>query len=307
MRTKTLRWNRNERRAPKKRQTSRAACLTAVFVLLVCLMIGAIAQARADKDSLLTAGFTAEVAAPLSDVLQVLQQVLHDGIIHGTLVYDREPTLTGATAVDSSPLFEPWKGLGQVFYKIRTNSIAPRHFRDSADQGTIGVRYIVQSVGPDRTRLHIDAVFVESAHHGMHPSDGSVESSEYKEFKDRMDSMLAERQEAAEKERREASLAAAKLSFVRQREDETTRLASTAASIKDLEERINAQRHLVERRVKAPGAELKSAPFHSSASLTTLGAYTEVVIVIVTPYWYGVETPEGQRGWIPQEQLESLP
>jgi len=39
----------------------------------------------------------------------------------------------------------------------------------------------------------------------------------------------------------------------------------------------------------------------------TLAAYTEVVIVIVTPTWYGVETPDGQRGWMPVDQLESLP
>jgi len=33
----------------------------------------------------------------------------------------------------------------------------------------------------------------------------------------------------------------------------------------------------------------------------------EVVIVIVTPHWYGVETPDGQRGWMPADQLGSLP
>jgi hypothetical protein len=31
------------------------------------------------------------------------------------------------------------------------------------------------------------------------------------------------------------------------------------------------------------------------------------VIVIVTPHWYGVETPDGQRGWLPLDELESLP
>jgi hypothetical protein len=31
------------------------------------------------------------------------------------------------------------------------------------------------------------------------------------------------------------------------------------------------------------------------------------VILIVTPHWLGVETPDGQRGWLPQEQLEQLP
>jgi hypothetical protein len=38
-----------------------------------------------------------------------------------------------------------------------------------------------------------------------------------------------------------------------------------------------------------------------------LAAYTEVAIVIVTQHWYGVETPDGQRGWLPADQLETLP
>jgi hypothetical protein len=52
---------------------------------------------------------------------------------------------------------------------------------------------------------------------------------------------------------------------------------------------------------------LKAAPFQSAASLKTLSAFTDVVILIVTPHWLGVETPEGQRGWLPQERLEQLP
>jgi hypothetical protein len=74
-----------------------------------------------------------------------------------------------------------------------------------------------------------------------------------------------------------------------------------------MEERLKDLRHEVERRVKAPGTDLKAAPFQSSAKVMSLPAYTEVVIVIVTPHWYGVETPDGQRGWIAIEQLESLP
>jgi hypothetical protein len=36
-------------------------------------------------------------------------------------------------------------------------------------------------------------------------------------------------------------------------------------------------------------------------------AYTELVIVIVTPNWYGVETPGGLRGWLPLDKMELLP
>jgi len=66
-------------------------------------------------------------------------------------------------------------------------------------------------------------------------------------------------------------------------------------------------RHEVERRVKSPGADLKSAPFRAAANVKPLAAYTEVVIVVITAHWFGVETPEGQRGWLPAEQLENLP
>ena len=66
-------------------------------------------------------------------------------------------------------------------------------------------------------------------------------------------------------------------------------------------------RRQVERLVKAPGAPLKSAPFHTASTLNPLQAGTEVLILISTPYWYGVETREGQHGWISRDELESLP
>ena len=252
-------------------------------------------------------GFVTEFSASLEDVLQALQDVLQDQTIHGTYVFDKEPTLTGAKVAASTPLFEPWKASGQVFYKIRTNAIAPRHFRDSADQGTIAVRYVVTSVSPERTRLRIDAIFVENAHHTVHPSDGTVETSEYKVIQDHLQAIQFAEQEAADSQRRRESIDLAKQTLVRQREDETTRLAAAQSSVQDLEQRVNALRHQVQQRIKAPGASLKAAPFRSAANVANLAAYTDVVIVIVTPHWYGIETPEGQRGWLPLDQLEPLP
>ena len=252
-------------------------------------------------------GFVTEFAASIEDVLQALQEVLHDQSIHGTQVFDRESTLTGAIVVQSSPLFEPWKDGGKVFYKIRKDAIAPRHFLESADQGTIAVRYVVTSVSPERTRLRIDAIFVETAHRVVHSSDGTVESSEYKVIQDHLQAIQFAEQEAVDAQQRRESIDLARQTFIRQREDETALLAATQASVQDLEQRINSLRHEVERRIKAPGASLKAAPFRSAADVANLAAYTEVVIVIVTPRWYGVETPNGQRGWLPLDQLELLP
>jgi hypothetical protein len=222
-------------------------------------------------------------------------------------MFDREKTLTGATTADSTPLFEPWREGGKVFYKIRTGVIAPRHFRDSADQGTIAVRYIVTAVSPERTRLRIDAIFVENAGHAAHPSDGTVESSETKTIQELVQVIQNARQEAAENQRRTESIDLAKQSIIRQREDETVRLATAESSVRDIEQRVDVLRHQIEMRIKAPGASLKAAPFRSAADEAVLAAYTDVLIVIVTPRWYGVETPDGRRGWLPLDQLESLP
>jgi len=252
-------------------------------------------------------GFVAEFAASIEDVLQALQEVLQDQTIHGTQMFDREPTLTGAIAVKSTSLFEPWKGEGKVFYKIRTSAIAPRHFLESADQGTIAVRYVVTSVSPERTRLRIDAIFVETAHRAVHASDGTVESSECKVIQERLQAIQFAEQEAADAQRRRESVDLARQTFIRQREDEAALLAAAQSSVQDLEQRVNSMRHEIERRVKAPGASLKAAPFGSAANVANLSAYTEVVIVIVTPHWYGVETPSGLRGWLPLDQMEILP
>jgi hypothetical protein len=41
--------------------------------------------------------------------------------------------------------------------------------------------------------------------------------------------------------------------------------------------------------------------------MADLAAYSDVVIVIVTPHWYGIETSDGRRGWVPVDRVEPLP
>jgi hypothetical protein len=280
----------------------------AVWISMMLWLPSGITLLHASKDHAApNSGFVTEFAASIEDVLQALQEVLQDQTIHGTQVYDREPTLTGAVIVESTALFAPWKDGGKVFYKIRKDAIAPRHFQESSDQGTIAVRYVVTSVSPERTRLRIDAIFVEAARRAIHPSDGTVESSEYKVIQEHLHAIQFAEQEAADGQRRRESIDLAKQTFIRQRQDEAALLAAAQSSVQDLEQRVNSLRHEVERRVKAPGASLKAAPFSSAASVANLAAYTEVVIVIVTPHWYGVETPSGLRGWVRFDQLELLP
>lgn len=282
----------------------RVACVLLVLALLVALPP---ATRSTPQKPLATAGIIREFSAPLTDVRQAVVATQKDHIIHGTHVFDKEPILTGADAAGSSEIFEPWSGPGEVFYKIRKNTVAPRHFIGTGDQGTIAVRYVVIPVEADRTRVRIDAIYFETAHREPHASDGTVEKSEMKEVKDALDSMLQAEMEAADARRRAQSAELVRQSYIRQREDESTRLDKANTQIKDLEQEISALRHELQRRVKAPGADLKAAPFQSAANLKTLAAYTDVVILIVTPSWLGVETPDGHRGWLPVSQLEQLP
>ncbi|GAC1618716.1 MAG: hypothetical protein PVS2B2_04460 [Candidatus Acidiferrum sp.] len=264
-------------------------------------------QCGAKDRELRSPGLVTEFPASKEDALQALQEVLKDQIVHGTYMFDRDQTLNGAMVVASTPLFEPWKGEGQVFYKIRTQAIAPRHFLESADQGTIGVRYVLSMVTEERARIRIDAVFVEGAHRTMHASDGTVEAAETKAIQTHLQVIQNAEQEAAEALRQREGEELARQTVVHQREEESSGLAAAQSSAEDIEKRIAALRHQLERRVHAPGAKLKSAPFALATEIATLPAYTEVVVVIVTPHWYGVETPAGQRGWLPVSELELLP
>ena len=294
-------------KSPQKRTKTSAVADRLMLYVSASLLFAATSLLALTPKELTTPGLVREFTAPIADVRQAVVAIQRDHIIHGTLVFDKEPTLTGAEAVDSTALFDPWKGQGEVYYKIRANAIAPRHFLESGDQGTIAIRYVIIPVDQERTRVKVDALYFETAHKIVHPSDGTVEKSEMKEIKDSLDSFQAAAMEAADARRRELSAELVRKSYARQREEETTRLSTAQSNIKDMEQEIVSLRHELERRVKAPGADLKAAPFQSAANLKTLAAYTEVVVLIVTPHWLGIETPEGQRGWLPIEQLELLP
>ena len=295
---------------PRSNQRGQSEATTVRFCLaalgLCFLLIGADRTVFAQKP-LPTLGMVREFSAPVADVREAVINVQKDRIIHGTKVFEREPILTGAEDVASSPLFEPWTGPGEVYYKIRRDSIAPRHFLQSQDIGTIGVRYVVIPVAPDRTRVKVDAVYIETAHRTVHASDGTVERSEMDEIKNGLDALQQAAMDAADARRRQLSAQLVQQSYARQREEESTRVANAQAAEKQMQQEITSLRHELERRVKAPGSDLKAAPFHTAATLKPLSAYTEVVVLIITQHWLGVETPEGHRGWLPVEALEPLP
>lgn len=283
-----------------------SAMLVALVIVPSTITASAGFPARA-KDPELGAGLTKEFSSSSDDMMQALREVLGDNVIHGTLIYDKQPVLDGAKSADSTTVFEPYSGPGKVFYKVRVDAIAPRHFLDSADQGTIAVRYVLTTISPERVRLRIDALYVEKNHRVVHISDGTVEASEAKTIEDHLNAIQFTEQETAEANRRRESAELVKEMQLRQHIEETKLLEQTQSSVQGLERQIFALRHEMERRVKAPGAQMKAAPFLSAAGLATVPAYTDLLVVIVTPHWYGVETPDGHRGWLPVEQLEPLP
>jgi len=83
--------------------------------------------------------------------------------------------------------------------------------------------------------------------------------------------------------------------------------SAASGSVAELEQRVNRLRHQVEARIKQPGAPLKSAPFHTATTIQTVPGDSEVAVVILTSYWYGVQTTDGHTGWIQRRQLEALP
>ncbi|MBZ5528816.1 MAG: hypothetical protein LAN71_13060 [Acidobacteriia bacterium] len=287
---------------------ARLACLfSAGIVFLSLLATPALALPSPKEKNPEGPGFVTEITAPESDVLQAVQAVVRDHIVHGTYQFEHEKTLTGAAEAASSSYYGKWEGEGKVFYKVRTEVIAPRHFKESGDIGTITVRYIVQTLIPQRTRLRIDAVFIQTARRSAHASDGTVESSEYKAIQEVLQASQLQAQEAEEARAKREQEEAARQLQQRNRAEAAAGLEAAQSSVQDLEKRVRGLRHQLEARIKDPGAPLKSAPFQSAASLQPLTAYTEVVLLIVTPYWYGIETPNGQRGWVRRDQVEPLP
>jgi hypothetical protein len=324
------------RRMEGATRSSRAALLMQVLVTAsVLASVVPLLQAR-EKDKLSYGeGLIVNVPFPEAEVEQVVQDVVQNGIIRGTKEYNKDEYVSGAKAADSTRVFPPWTEGGKVFYKVRLQALDPRNFKDSGDVGTLAVRYVVQAQGDKNTVVRIDAVFVEDFRRTAHASNGSVESSEYKDIHDHLDTIAVMKQQTAEAEEERQQLllkkrvlavngdanpsAAAPVVTASVANDGVTNNLGAAkqppvqpapaeqAPSQTLEQRVQDLRRQVERLVKAPGAPLKSAPFHTASTLNPLTTGTEVLILISTPYWYGVETRDGQHGWISRDELEPLP
>ena len=276
-----------------------------IALVILCAVF---CHAKSHKDDL--PPFVTPLQAAPADVFKAVEQVTQDQIIHGTYSYEKERILYGAHSAASAHVFGEWKGQGKAYYKVADKVLSPRFFKDSEDIGTITVRYIVQQIAPDSATVQIDAVFVD-ARGVHHPSLGNVEAAEFTAIRDHVTTIEATREEehqrAAEAAYTKPSAAAPGSAQSPLISQSAVTVGQPAESVPDLQKEITALRRQVELRVKDPGAQLKSAPFHSAATLETVPGQSEIVVVILTAYWYGVETEDGHRGWIHRSQLEPLP
>ena len=257
-------------------------------------------------------GFGARLEAPEADVLQAVREVAADQIIHGTFSYEKEKILYGAHTADSSTAFRETPPGFKAFYKVADRVLAPRYFKDSTDIGTITIRFLVQPAGQTACMIHVDAVFVD-VRHRIHASQGNIEPAEYAAVQEHLQAIALKHQQ----EQEEAKDLARHRQQVEEKKQESVKSAKTespaagsppAADLAaELASQIEQIRREVEFRVRDAGTPLKSAPFKSASTVELLPIRTEVVVLIVTPYWYGVETADQHRGWVHRSQLEPLP
>jgi len=268
---------------------------------VICLMATCVSVSRAGDE-----GFNGSLDAPEAEVLQAVHLIVNDPIVYGTYSYEKEKQLKGAKPASSVRVFGDDPDQGKVFFKVLENVLAPRHFKETADLGTIYLRYIVQGTGPATTAIHVDAVYVEKNRRRRHESDGTVEESEFQAIKDRLEKMQAEQRavnEMAGNDSAAAPTTAEGNAGANVREPTSKPISSS----EELEKRVADLRHRAEMRTAAGGAALKSAPYRTAATLQSLPAQAELLVVVLTKYWYGVETTDGRRGWVHRSQAEPLP
>jgi hypothetical protein len=138
-----------------------------------------------------------------------------------------------------------------------------------------------------------------------------VEGSEYAAVQDHVKTIQADRRQEREAEHEVAAQRPIE-EHVKPGVDTPTALpadvsdTSGTVSAQELQKQVRALRQRVELRVKDSGATLKSAPFKSATTIATLPPNSDVLIVVLTSYWFGVETVDGHHGWVHHSQLESI-
>ncbi|SRR5713226_593865 len=251
-------------------------------------------------------GLSVELDAPYDQVVKVVHEVTENGTIQGTWQYRGLTELDGAVSSKTARGFEDWKGEGTVLYKVRPDALAPEHFYESGDKGTVAVRYIVQPAGPNLTRLRIDAAFAEDSHHHAHPSDGQVENSEFAVISQKMKEL-----EDEERKRREEAIQAQQQKKFEELQAELDRekaeLTAVTAREQQLQKQVQESQGDSSAHVRSGSADLKAAPYNQAKTLRLLSQGEALTVLLRTPGWYRVQAANGEQGWVYRLMLEVAP
>jgi hypothetical protein len=285
----------------------RLTSFRAISLLLVLSFasFSASAQIYHDPHRKTTIGFSVDLNTPPDTVLLIVMGVASDSIIRGTAMYRKAIDIEDADFAKSSTVLPAPPGSGQVFYKVKSKALSPEHFPASSDIGTVTVRYVVETVNPQRTHLAIDAVFVTDAGHYLYASDGSVETAEYAEIITQIKAL------EAPKVRHHSAQAVANpgqetLGLQTTLGDEQSRLAESKAAEKKLQERVRQLEFNTQGRIRGQAVPLKASPYDHSTTVLSLEKGLTVTVLTTTKYWYRVRTAKGDEGWIYYVFLEPL-
>lgn len=311
------------RAVPTRVSTPSYRCLLAVFFMgnlsVLLLVLAGVCYGRTRETA---PPFTIDVDKPFGQVLRAVEDVARSSTIKGTFEYSGDQQLEGAQFDENSRLFPTWSGNGRVFFKVRNKTLAPKHFINSNDVGTVAIRYIVQDNGNNSTRLVIDAVFVENAGHHGHASDGYVETCEFAEIGKRLNqfdqpealrasgnefSPNRESSSQADKATEIATDSSATSDIRRAISDQKFQLAADAAKLKELEAQAQKIRAAEFVRVRAERVELRVSPYSHARVVEALKQGQEVTVLAKSAYWCRVLSDDGQEGWAPYSALEIQP
>lgn len=265
-------------------------------LVLLLLPLTLAAQVYHDPRRKTAIGFSVELPIPQEKLASAVQLVAEDGSIQGTKVYSRDTDAEGSESEKTSTAFPDKPGAGHVFYKVLHKALSPQHFPGSYDMGTVTVRYIVDEINSQRSRLRIDAVFVEDAERLRCFSDGSVETAEYAVIMDQVRALMPAahpKVSAAQVNTPDRSVG-----LRSDLEQEQSLLAEAQVSEQKLVTQAKQLEFNTQGRVKEAGVPLKSEPYDHSSSLLTLQKGQVLTVTSTTKYWYLVRTDADVQGWI---------
>ena len=273
------------------------------YLLCAIFLLSGVRLAPARDTTHYGDGFTIDLDEPYDRVLQVVKEVSEDGVVRGSSEYKGVAELYGASPGTGSHAFHTAPAPGTILYKIRKDTLAPEHFFQSNDVGTVTVRYVVKALGPKSTRLNIDAIFQEDSHHHYHPSDGTVENAEFLAISDQIkdiDDREAKAKQDAEYAAEEKKMA----DLLTQLDQARADLKTEDAKEKELAKKVSAVSAGKPGRVKTATADLKAEPYNASKTLGSLSQGDAVTVLTQTRSWYRVQAASGTQGWVYRLMLE---